>query len=202
MSKAFTLIELLIVVAIIAILAAIAVLNFLEAQTRAKVSRSYSDMRASLTGLESYRIDWPHYPLGASLDNPAVPVLLSAGEPIESLVPYSVTTPVAYLTTLPRDPFPAKVEDGESPAHTFHYLDQFTAAGRQEPTLLSDYYQAMHGPGSGGSAGAYWLFTVGPDLEHDEDLSGSDPAYAAAVYDATNGTLSNGDIIFFQGRGL
>ena len=37
--KAFTLIELLIVVAIIAILAAIAVPNLLEAQVRAKVAR-------------------------------------------------------------------------------------------------------------------------------------------------------------------
>ena len=43
---AFTLIELLIVVAIIAILAAIAVPNFLEAQVRAKISRAKADMRS------------------------------------------------------------------------------------------------------------------------------------------------------------
>jgi prepilin-type N-terminal cleavage/methylation domain-containing protein len=47
---AFTLIELLIVVAIIAILAAIAVPNFLEAQVRSKVSRAKADMRSIATG--------------------------------------------------------------------------------------------------------------------------------------------------------
>ena len=59
---AFTLIELLIVVAIIAILAAIAVPNFLEAQVRSKVSKSRNDMRALATALETYKIDTNRYP--------------------------------------------------------------------------------------------------------------------------------------------
>ena len=59
---AFTLIELLIVVAIIAILAAIAVPNFLEAQTRSKISRVKADMRTMSVGLESYNMETNRYP--------------------------------------------------------------------------------------------------------------------------------------------
>src|SRR5512138_1186062 len=103
--KAFTLIELLIVVAIIAILAAIAVPNFLEAQVRSKVSRVKNDMRALATGIEAYKVDINHYPL----DCPyylyvLVPPYTAAKVPRELL--FGLTTPVAYMSSIPRDVFP------------------------------------------------------------------------------------------------
>ncbi|HPO08766.1 MAG TPA: prepilin-type N-terminal cleavage/methylation domain-containing protein, partial [bacterium] len=63
MRRAFTLIELLIVVAIIGILAAIAVPNFINAQERAKVGRARSDVRSIVNALEMYRLDNNNYPL-------------------------------------------------------------------------------------------------------------------------------------------
>ncbi|MGB9693004.1 MAG: type IV pilin protein, partial [Candidatus Sumerlaeaceae bacterium] len=49
--RAFTLIELLIVVAIISILAGIALVNFLDAQVRSKASRAKADMKTVVTAL-------------------------------------------------------------------------------------------------------------------------------------------------------
>ncbi len=93
-------------VAIIAILAAIAVPNFLEAQTRAKYSRVKSDFRAMQTALESYRVDANHYPPSPW---PTACYTTPIGWP-NPPSPYSqlcreLTTPNAYITILPKSPF-------------------------------------------------------------------------------------------------
>src|SRR5688500_16216436 len=81
-SSAFTLIELIIVVAIIAVLAAIAVPNFLEAQVRAKVSREKADLYVIGTALEAYSADYNGYPPNDGFYN---------------VIPIELTTPVAFL---------------------------------------------------------------------------------------------------------
>lgn len=58
----FNIVELLIVIAIVAILAAIATPNFLEAQTRSRVSRVMNDQRSIAVAIESYYIDAGRYP--------------------------------------------------------------------------------------------------------------------------------------------
>jgi prepilin-type N-terminal cleavage/methylation domain-containing protein len=187
---AFTLIELLIVVAMIAILAAIAVPNFLEAQARAKVSRELNDMRTLATALEAYRADNNAYPphgellAGGTINFPPV----AGGLTTLEFVPMLITTPIAYVTTLPQDPFYAHVS---SP-----YPDLARRYGYMESVAMAQI-QYNAGRIESGNAimpryGGWRLYAAGPDGDRGGD------AKVSMLYDPTNGTVSDGDILRSQ----
>ena len=201
---AFTLIELLIVVAIIAILAMIALPNFLEAQTRAKVSRVRADLRTIATALESYAADWTEYPLNDGFYN---------------VLPLELTTPVAYLTNATLiDPFcltkpSGNIARGGKPVgervRYYTYTLPVTAAewnlhirlGRTPPV------EAIEGmnPRIFQKYGRWRLVSNGPDMNYaDPDyVFGSEPIAdplgvvqgSDVLYDPTNGAVSKGNIL-------
>ncbi len=183
--RGFTLIELLIVVAIIAILAAIAVPNFLEAQTRSKVSRCKADMRSLATAIEAYCVDNNLYPYpGGPNGYPEIPPV---SDPFETHIPTRLTTPIAYITSLIEDPFKQSVQLDETRHYNYGERNYFILMGNE--TDLNAYCELF---ASGLSTRVRWyLLSHGPDLDHD------DPEGNPAIYDPTNGTVSNGDILYF-----
>ena len=196
MKKAFTLIELLIVVAIIAILAAIAVPNFLEAQMRSKVSRTKADQRSIATGIEAYAVDNNHFPIDRA-DDTAYPYYLHKG----------LTTPITYITNAARmyDVFSMQRQTQEN----WQVRWRFRYRAFTEKWLTSAYPELgfnLPGPTSPGCImaatkhGAWFLVSKGPDGAQGPLPSGFADGTNAndwlwQLYDPTNGTVSKGDVI-------
>jgi type II secretion system protein G len=197
--RAFTLIELLIVVAIIAILAAIAVPNFLEAQTRAKVTRCMADMRAIGNAIETYFVD--------------------NGKPPQDEQPHAwrpsseylsvLTTPVCYIASLPPDPFATMgivAGSGENESHgTYNYHGYGPEDAESNPDAWWSIERTIQ-------KGFRWsLATVGPSRTYSAptaDWTNMIPWNILAVipgdahntylylYDPTNGTRSRGYVMY------
>ncbi|MFH1738959.1 MAG: prepilin-type N-terminal cleavage/methylation domain-containing protein [bacterium] len=168
---AFTLIELLIVVAIIGILAMIAVPNFLNAQIRAKVARMENDLRAAGTALEAYRVDTGWYPGEFGFTAPPG-VVGGTGDSWNYLL-YRITTPVAYITSVPMDVFRIPKED-EHPNESVVPM----------PRPIS-YFQQYTSPPTPNHR--WMVYSYGPDGTKYYD-------HAALPYNPSNGVVSPGNI--------
>lgn len=202
---AFTLIELLIVVAIIAILAAIAVPNFLEAQVRSKVSRVAADQRSLMTAIESYRIDNNRYNPSQFARDPTKVLAGGGNAPVHPYIQRLVwvTTPIAYMTSIPNDPFAPEVNPGTGPhaevnkAHPVYvYWDDTFIDIRKNSPVGAVQFRDM--PQEYERRGSVVLVSFGPDrgFEAAKNFSAAWP-----IYDPTNGTISDGDIFRFSGSG-
>jgi len=198
--SAFTLIELLIVVAIIAILAAIAVPNFLEAQTRAKVSRVKTDLRCLATGIEAYAADNNKYP---DVDASVLVPPIKYGSEYCRRVFVILSTPVAYLANASlRDAFyvrPTVADPGVflGYANCVEMAPSLPALGISSTEKQMAIF-VMH----------RWLVqSIGPDglpfaMMNTADqnfmlafLALTDRTDLSYFYDPSNGTVSVGDIV-------
>jgi prepilin-type N-terminal cleavage/methylation domain-containing protein len=195
MSRAFTLIELLIVVAIIAILAVIAVPNFLEAQTRSKVSRVRADHFALATALEAYRVDENAYP---SAESNGTNKWLRW-----------ITTPVAYIASVNlEDPFTGATADPDDLAtlvsYRYYRYYGFNEMGYVNARSATGEVLAVYGTPGDLKVKFFVLFSHGPDrvrsLTADgktflqQDILLNPNRFTELIYDPTNGTTSNGEI--------
>ncbi|MCX7919918.1 MAG: type II secretion system protein GspG [bacterium] len=159
--------------------------NFLAAQTRSKVSRTKSDMRAIATGIESYYVDQNAYPwtnLG----------LYSRLDRLKA-----ITTPVAYLSSLPIDAFNASNDIPINKIYPFWDPPYVWSLGGLNPTdgsgtpntrfvLVPELYDRVYS-----RMKTWMLMSYGPD----QNFEAAVPPYQVQLYDPTNGTVSNGDIM-------
>ena len=166
--KGFTLVELLIVVAIIGILAGIAIPNFMGARTKAQVARAFADMDAIAKAEQMYYMDHPNEGYTKAASSDLVPV---------------------YIRTWPSEPWGNDYRIGVTPdtvdVNVAYAILDNGPDGREDVNFSGtpsewDWDAAVNGA-IGGSEGALSAYGV--------TISG-----AKGWYSPANGAKSAGDI--------
>lgn len=199
MRRGVTLIELLIVVSIIAILATVAVPNFLEAQTRAKVARVLSDTRTMQVAVESYAADQGVPPRMTFGGRPWYDRYSGDGvvdQPISGTLGYWITTPVAYLNRFDfLDPFVRQSASTQYDARLYTYQDALSHPKLE--TFGWNFGAPFYITQFRSNFGEYCMMSIGPDQQ---PWSNEVPTWRQQwesfwiQYDATNGTISDGNV--------
>ena len=208
MRKAFTLIELLIVVAIIAILATIAVPNFLEAQIRSKISRSMADMKSIETAMMSYLVDNNNYPIFASPNGLYLGFLMVQGGDgttfqggMRGYAGSLLTTPIAYLTSIPMDVFNTTLfaPPGPQPelkAHAVSVVAEIQPPGANNAQMIAWFREMRIILGDLFPETLDWAIeSAGPDLRWWDLGYNGQRNPGGFIYDPTNGTVSEGQLV-------
>ena len=207
-TSAFTLIELLIVVAIIGVLAVLAIPRFRDAMTKACVARVVGDCQALKGGIYRYKMDQGQYPvMFNTFEN-------RKGHACEVNL-RELTTPTAYLTNVNvRDPFAERGDyTGGLPgggrglrADVQHYL-YFSYEETDRETGGYTWMSNVMGKGvtKEDYHSAFTLTCWGPDYYQDaaewievgisRGGNWNDKNRWKKIYDPSNGLRSGGDVI-------
>lgn len=164
------------------LMAAIAVPNFIQARSRAKVARARSEIRNLAVNLETYYIDHNTYPPAVDENGTVVPLGELGASVSAGYVPWMLTTPIAYTATLPVDPDHEK-EDGTN------------ALYRYATNGIQCWVLAGHGPDKDGDVEVADYPSPNSGQCNWRSFVSHFGIGSAVEYDATNGTTSSGDVL-------